>query len=197
MREEIFAPLGMDDTGFRITEPMRAKLAAMHQRDEAGAIAPLPDFEIPQQPEFEMGGGGLYSSAADYARFLQMILNDGELGGHRVLRPDTLAEMARDQIPTLDVQPLRTQVPALSLDAEFFPGVSKGWGLSFMINREPAPTGRPAGSLAWAGLSNCYYWIDLRNRIAGLFVAQLLPFADAKALPRFLSFEKAVYRTIR
>lgn len=197
MQAEIFEPLAMHDTAFRITPTMRARLAKMHQRDAQGAIAPLPDFEIPQQPEFEMGGGGLYSSAADYARFLMMVLNDGQLDGHRVLRPDTLAQMATDQIPSLEVQPMLSRAPALSLDAEFFPGLSKGWGLSWMINRDTAPTGRPAGSLAWAGLSNCYYWIDLRNRLAGLFVAQLLPFADAKALPRFLSFEKAVYDAIR
>ena len=194
MQTEIFEPLGMHDTAFRITPAMRARLAKMHQRDAQGAVAPLPDFEIPQQPEFEMGGGGLYSSAADYARFLMMVLNDGQLDGHRVLRPDTLAQMATDQIPGLEVQSMLSRAPALSLDAEFFPGLSKGWGLSWMINREPAPTGRPAGSLAWAGLSNCYYWIDLRNRLAGLFVSQLLPFADAKALPRFLRFEKAVYQ---
>lgn len=197
MRDEIFAPLGMRDSAFRITPGMRARLAKMHQRDAAGAIAPLPDFEIPREPEFEMGGGGLYSTAADYARFLRMILNRGELDGARVLRAETVAQMAADQIPSLEVQPLRTQVPALSEDAEFFPGLSKGWGLSFMINRADAPTGRPAGSLAWAGLSNCYYWIDPRNGIAGVFVSQLLPFADRLALPRFLAFESAVYRAMQ
>lgn len=197
MRDEIFAPLGMRDSAFRITPGMRARLAKMHQRDAAGAIAPLPDFEIPQEPEFEMGGGGLYSTAADYARFLRMILNRGELDGVRVLRAETVAQMAADQIPGLEVQPLRTQVPALSEDAEFFPGLSKGWGLSFMINRADAPTGRPAGSLAWAGLSNCYYWIDPLNGIAGVFVSQLLPFADRLVLPRFLAFESAVYRAMK
>ena len=197
MRDEIFAPLGMRDSAFRITPGMRARLAKMHQRDAAGAIAPLPDFEIPQEPEFEMGGGGLYSTAADYARFLRMILNRGELDGTRVLRAETVAQMSADQIPGLEVQPLRTQVPALSEDAEFFPGLSKGWGLSFMINRADAPTGRPAGSLAWAGLSNCYYWIDPLNGIAGVFVSQLLPFADRLVLPRFLAFESAVYRAMQ
>lgn len=197
MRDEIFAPLGMRDSAFRITPGMRARLAKMHQRDAAGAIAPLPDFEIPQEPEFEMGGGGLYSTAADYALFLRMILNRGELDGARVLRAETVAQMAADQIPGLEVQPLRTQVPALSEDAEFFPGLSKGWGLSFMINRADAPTGRPAGSLAWAGLSNCYYWIDPLNGIAGVFVSQLLPFADRLVLPRFLAFESAVYRAMK
>jgi len=193
MRDEIFAPLGMRDSAFRITPDMRARLAKMHQRDPGGAIAPLPDFEIPQEPEFEMGGGGLYSTAADYARFLRMILNHGELDGQRVLDAETVAQMSTDQIPGLEVQPLLSQVPALSENAEFFPGLSKGWGLSFMINRAVAPTGRPAGSLAWAGLSNCYYWIDPRNAIAGVFVSQLLPFADRLALPRFLAFEQAVY----
>jgi len=193
MRDEIFAPLGMDDSAFRISAAMRKRLAKMHQRDEAGAIAPLPDFEIPQQPEFEMGGGGLYSTAADYARFLRMVLNRGELDGRRVLRAGTVDTMSRNHIGALRVQPLMTRVPAMSNDAEFFPGLPKSWGLSFMINEEDAPTGRPAGSLAWAGLSNCYYWIDPKNGIAGVFVAQLLPFVDHKALPRYLAFEKAVY----
>lgn len=197
MHDEIFTPLGMTDTAFRISDAMRTRLACMHQRDSDGRIAATPEFEIPQQPEFEMGGGGLYSTAADYARFMRMILNRGELDGQRVLQADTVAAMAVDQIPSLQVQALPSRVPEVSNDAEFFPGLSKGWGLSFMINRSTAPTGRSAGSLAWAGLSNCYYWIDLDQGIAGVFVAQLLPFADRKVLPRYLAFETQVYASNR
>jgi methyl acetate hydrolase len=72
----------------------------------------------------------------------------------------------------------------------------KSWALSFMINEEQAPTGRPAGSLAWAGLANLYYWIDRRNRIGGYWATQILPFADASAVVGYLDFETAVYNTL-
>jgi methyl acetate hydrolase len=89
-----------------------------------------------------------------------------------------------------------SRVPAQSNDVEFFPGLRKGWGLGFMRNEDEAPTGRPAGSLAWAGLSNCYFWIDRANGLAGVFVAQVLPFGDRLALPLYLAFERAVYGAI-
>ena len=66
-----------------------------------------------------------------------------------------------------------------------------------MINEEDTATGRPAGSLGWAGLSNCYFWIDPLNDIAGIFGAQVLPFIDEKAFPLFNEFEKTVYRLIQ
>jgi CubicO group peptidase (beta-lactamase class C family) len=72
----------------------------------------------------------------------------------------------------------------------------KSWGLSFMINEEEAPTGRSAGSLAWAGLANTFYWIDRRNKVAGVFITQILPFADEKALPLFHAFEGEIYRAL-
>ena len=67
------------------------------------------------------------------------------------------------------------------------------WGLSFMINNEEAPTRRSAGSLAWPGLANTFYWIDQKKGVGGVYVTQILPFADTKALPLFYEFEKAVY----
>jgi CubicO group peptidase (beta-lactamase class C family) len=83
-----------------------------------------------------------------------------------------------------------------SNDAEFFPGVPKGWGLSFMTNEEKAPTGRSAGSVAWAGLANSFYWIDRKKGVGGVLATQILPFADVKALPLFYDFETAVYKSL-
>ena len=71
-----------------------------------------------------------------------------------------------------------------------------GRGLSFMINEQQAPTGRSAGSLAWAGLANTYFWIDRQKGVGGVYLSQVLPFADVKALPQFYAFEKAVYQSI-
>jgi len=87
---------------------------------------------------------------------------------------------------------LKTAIPPLTNDAEFFPGMPKNWGLSFMINEQTAPTGRSAGSLAWAGLANTYYWIDQRKGVAGVYMSRYC-LADEKALPLFYAFEKSVY----
>ena len=195
MQANIFAPLGMTSTAFKITADMRARLAKIHQRGDDGGFEAL-DLELPQEPEFEMGGGGLYSTVGDYARFIRMILNKGGANGQQVLKPETVEMMSRNQMGDCRVSMLKTVAPPLSNDAEFFPGMSKTWGLSFMINDEDAPTGRPAGSLAWAGLANSYYWIDPKNGIGGAYATQILPFVDKKSLPLYLNFETAVYRNM-
>ena len=195
LQENLFDPLGMDSTGFRITPSMRKRMARLHERGADGALT-AGDFEVPQEPEFEMGGGGLYSTAADYLSFVRMILNKGAGNGNRVLKAETVELMSRNHMGELRVVPLRTVNALRSNDADFFPGVPKSWGLGFMINHDKAPTGRCAGSLAWAGLSNCYFWIDPVAGIGGVYMTQILPFADVKSLPLFLDFETAVYRSL-
>ncbi len=191
-REHIFAPLGMDDTGFVIQPAQRERLAAMHARGPDGSLQAIP-FEVPQEPEFFMGGGGLYSVGRDYLTFLRMLLGGGRLNGAQVLRPETVARMAENQIGDLTVGMLKTAIPANSNDAEFFPGMVKKWGLGYMISTEDAPTGRSANSLAWAGLANTYYWLDPTKRLAGLILTQILPFADPTVLRLFGEFESAIY----
>ena len=171
-------------------------MAKLHQRGDDGKLTAI-DLEIPQEPEFEMGGGGLYSTAGDYLKFIRMILNKGKGNGHQVLKAETVEMMSRNNMGTNRVGLLKTAIPPLSNDAEFFPGVSKSWGLSFQINEEPAPTGRPAGGLMWAGLANSYYWIDPKSGIGGFYITQILPFADKKSLPLYLNFETAVYRSMK
>lgn len=195
LKENLFDPLGMDSTGFRITPSMRKRMARLHERGADGALT-AGDFEVPQEPEFEMGGGGLYSTAVDYLAFVRMILNKGVGNGNRVLESETVDLMSRNHMGELRVVPLRTVNPLRSNDAEFFPGVPKSWGLGFMINHDRAPTGRSAGGLAWAGLSNCYFWIDPAAGIGGVYMTQILPFADVESLPLFLDFETAVYRSL-
>ncbi len=193
--ENLFGPLGMKDTGFKLTQDHRARLAGMHARDEDGSLAPIP-FEIPQEPEFEMGGGGLYGTAADYLAFEQLFLNDGRADGPQILRPETVRLMSENAIGALEVRLLRTAMPAFSNDAEFFPWMVKKWGLGFMITTAQVPGGRSPGSLAWAGLGNTYFWIDPVKGVAGVILMQLLPFADPKALALLDGFEKAVYAAL-
>jgi CubicO group peptidase (beta-lactamase class C family) len=193
MKANIFEPLQMRDTAFKITDDMRGRLAKIHQRGDGDRFDALIDLEIPQEPEFEMGGGGLYGTVPDYAKFVRMILNQGAADGRRVLKPETVAAMSANQMGDCRVCEVKTAMPALSNDAEFFPGMPKTWGLSFMINTERAPTGRSPGSLAWAGLANTYFWIDPAAGVGGVYATQVLPFADKKSLPLFFDFERTVY----
>jgi methyl acetate hydrolase len=193
--EHLFGPIGMNDTAFRLTQERRARLAGMHARGPDGTLAPI-EFEVPQEPEFQMGGGGLYGTASDYLAFERVFLNEGRANGRSVLKPETVRLMAANAIGDLNVQPLKTVVPHLSNHAEFFPGMVKKWGLGFMISTQPVPGGRSAGSLAWAGLGNTYFWIDLDRGIAGVILMQLLPFADPKALALLEQFERGVYTAL-
>jgi methyl acetate hydrolase len=195
-REHIFGPLSMVDSGFVLQPERRSRVASMHARRSDGSLQVIP-FEIPQEPEFFMGGGGLYSTGPDYLRFLRMLLGRGELDGARVLRPETVDLMGENHIGELNVGALKTAIPSSSNDAEFFPGMVKKWGLGYMICAEEAPTGRGAGSLAWAGLGNTYFWIDPGCQLTGLILTQILPFADAKVLDLFGEFERAIYTDAR
>ena len=103
--------------------------------------------------------------------------------------------MAQNHIGDLDVQALATGHPGVSNDAEFFPGMTKKWGLSWLINTEDVPGRRSAGSLAWAGLFNTYYWLDPKRHVAGVILTQILPFADPPVLQLLDDFETAVYQT--
>ena len=192
-RENIFTPLGMNDTGFLISTAQKARVAPMYSRKADGSLAPMA-FEMPQRPEFFMGGGALFSTPRNYMAFLQMLLHEGTFNGARVLKPETVAMMRQNHIGDLNVTTLKTVEPASSNDANLFPGMVQKWGLSFDINTQPGPAGRSAGSIAWAGLFNTYFWLDPTKRITGTIMTQLLPFADQPVLDLFAQFEGGLYR---
>ena len=195
MKERIFRPLGMKDTAFKLTPAMRERLARIHKRRPDGSLNPLRDFELKQDPEVEMGGHGLYATVGDYMKFIRMWLNDGAGPNGRVLKSETVEWAVRNGLGKgQKVTGLPGVIPSLSNDVEFFPGLPKSWSYTFMVNDEDAPTGRPAGSLGWAGLANLYYWIDRLNGIGGFWATQIFPFADKAALEGFTAFETAVYR---
>lgn len=192
LRDHMFAPLGMNDTAFKITDDMRQRLVATHARGEDGSLAPIP-FEIEQNPEFHMGGGGLYGTAGDYIKFTQMILNKGRGNSNQVLKPETVALMVQNHIGDLTIGKMTTVAPMYTNDVDLFPDIVKKWGLSFLINTAKTSEGRSAGSLAWAGLANTYFWIDPARDVAGVILMQVLPFVDAKCLQAFAGFERGVY----
>lgn len=193
-QEHLFAPLAMHDSGFALRPEQRLRLAGMHARTPDG-LQPIP-FELPPEPEFFMGGGGLYSTAADYLSFLQMLLHGGRWHGVQVLKPETVALMSQNHIGELSIGTMRTAVPTLSHDANFFPGMVQKWGVSFLINTAPSPNGRSAGSLAWAGLGNTYFWADPSRRVSGVILTQILPFADPLVLDLLAHLERDVYAAL-
>jgi methyl acetate hydrolase len=195
-KARIFEPLGMADATFELTDALRARLAGMHARNADGSLAPM-DFELPMPPEVHMGGHGLYSTVGDYMRFIRMWLNDGEGEHGRVLKPETVAMAERNHLGEKKITMLPGVIRALSNDAEFFPGLSKSWSFTFMVNDEEAPTGRPAGALGWAGLANLFYWIDRKNGFGGFWATQILPFGDPVSFQGYIDFETAFYRSLR
>lgn len=193
--ERIFKPLGMTNTTFEINDAVRSKLAGMHARNADGSLTAM-DFELPSNPEVHMGGHGLYSTVGDYMRFIRMWLNDGAGPHGRVLKPETVKMAEKNQLGDLKVTALPGVIKSLSNDAEFFPGLSKSWAFTFMVNDEKAPTGRPAGALGWAGLANLFYWIDRQNGFGGYWATQILPFADVASFTGYMRFEAALYDSL-
>ena len=191
-RENIFAPLGMTDTGFLISSAQKRRVATTYIRQSDGSLTSMP-FEMPQRPEFFSGGGGLFGTPRDYMALLQMLLSGGTFRGARILKPQTVAMMRQNQIGDLNVNPLKTSAAAWSNDADLFPGMPQKWGLSFDINTQPGPNGRSAGSYAWAGLLNCYFWVDPVKKVTGAVFTQLLPFYDARMVELFGAFERGLY----
>jgi CubicO group peptidase (beta-lactamase class C family) len=189
MTERLFVPLGMGDTGFAIGPAQRLRKARMHTRGPGGFN--VMEHEIPQTPEFHMGGGGLYSTVGDYLKFTTALLK----GGGPILKPETVKLMGKNHLPEgVSCRPLRSQLPHLSTDMNFVDGMK--WGFSFMINPTAFAGRRSANSLTWGGLANSYYWIDPAQKVTGVWATQLLPFYDARAIGAFEAFERAVYASL-
>jgi CubicO group peptidase (beta-lactamase class C family) len=191
-RDHIFTPLGMKDSGFVASAEQRERQTNWHQRQADGSLQPQP-YETQFTPEFWAGGGGLYSTAGDYMNFLQALMQGGEFKGARILKPETVALMNRNHIGDIEAGILKTTDPRRSVDVDFFPGASLRWGLGYMINMQPGPNGRSAGTLTWAGIFNTHYWIDPTRRVTGLIMTQILPFGDEPAMRLYGQFERAVY----
>jgi methyl acetate hydrolase len=194
-RKRIFEPLGMTDTSFLLSASMRSRLTDLHARGSDGSLTPM-NFMLTQEPEIQMGGHGLYATVGDYMRFIRCWLNDGAGEHGRVLKAETVQTAAKNGLGTQKIKMLPGVIPSLSNDAEFFPGLSKSWALSFMVNDTEAPTGRPAGALGWAGLANLFFWIDRQNGLGGFWATQILPFGDPVSFTAYMDFETAAYKSL-
>ncbi len=179
LKERIFTPLGMGDTGFSVPEQNRARIAAMYGRadialhsfSEAMNATPGPldvskTYPADNTTTWARGGAGLFSTAADYLRFAQMLLNRGQLDGERIISPAVADLMHTNHLPA--------SLLPLSIAAIPFPGY--GFGLGSRVLLSPAESGLPgsAGEFGWAGAANTYYWVDPKTELVGIFMTQHL-----------------------
>jgi methyl acetate hydrolase len=195
-RKHILDPLGMNDTTFVISPRQQQREASVHRRRHDGSLMAQP-MELRSTRQTFSGGGGIYSTGPDYLTLIRTLLRGGSLDGVRILRPETVALMGQNQIGKIEVGVLRTTAPALSNDVDLCPGNSLKWGFGHMINMQAVSRGRSAGSLTWGGLFNTYYWIDPGKRVAAVFMTQVLPFADSRALRICGQFERGIYALMK
>jgi CubicO group peptidase (beta-lactamase class C family) len=195
-QEKIFRPLGMEDTSYILPAAKFDRLVSRYRRAPGGEL--VEDArKPPAAPKTFNGGGGLYSTAGDYVRFMQMILNQGAGPNNaRILQRKTVDRMITNQIGELTAGKMKSFRPSTSADVDIQPGHTEKWGLGFLINTTPYAGGRSAGSLAWAGLFNTFYWIDPRRRRCAVLLMQYLPFVDKEATGLLDDFERVVYRTL-
>ena len=193
-QEKILRPLAMRDTSYIFPEAKFDRLVGSYQREASGVLKPN-DRRLPSRPTSFNGDGGLFSTAADYVRFMQMVLNRGEgADGTPILKRKTVESMLRNQIGDLTAGKMRSFLPNTSADVDFHPGHPEKWGFGFLINTSPHAGGRSAGSGAWGGINNTFFWIDARRNRCGVLLMQYLPFADTEAVGLLDDFERAAYR---
>jgi CubicO group peptidase (beta-lactamase class C family) len=191
-REHIFTALGTKDTSYNVPAEQQARLVNVYRRGADGTLAEQPRTTPKTATRFN-GGGGLYSTASDYLRFLQMLLNGGELNGARILSRESVALIGQSHIGAVGVRALKSTQPAISSDFTFVDDNRDKWGLGFQITTAAMPGKRSPGSLSWGGANNTYFWVDPTRGVAGVIMMQFQPFADEKALRLYDTFERGVY----
>lgn len=174
-RKRIFQPLQMNDTGFHVPKEKRTRLAALYMPDDkktirrvgngknrSGSLVYSATYPIAENNLYFSGGAGLTSTAHDYGRFLQMLLNRGELDGKRLLKPETVDQMTRNQLGDLR--------GSFSIHGDGF-----GYGFGVVTGREKPPSPASVGSYSWGGAFNTFFWVDPRRQLIGIILTQLYP----------------------
>ena len=175
LREEIFEPLGMNDTGFFVPPEKQSRLPFCYERLLNRKLVVQDDPATSpylEPPEFVSGGGGLVSTAHDYLRFCEMLRRHGELDGARILSRKTIELMTKNHLPG-DVD--LTEMAQGTFAETPYEGV--GFGLGFSVNLGPARTGAAGspGEFAWGGAASTVFWIDPVEDLVVIFLTQLMP----------------------
>ena len=158
-RDHLLEPLGMRDTAFRITDAMRARLAKIHQRAEDGSLIPQMDFELPQDPEVELGGAGLYGTIGDYLCFIRMMLNRGRVDGEQILAPETVDAMCSNQMGACRVGAAQDRCPAVFERRGVLPRHAEDLGLQ-LHDQHRGYVNRPLGGESRLGRPRQFLLLD-------------------------------------
>ena len=197
MTEKLFKPLEMSNTSFDISTIGEDRLPKIYSIEEEGSLIDISELmSSPQIDKFAYGGGGVFSCPDDYAKFLRMFLNGGKANGENVLSIETVKQMTINQIGELNVPFQPTFNPSIIAPNEWFPGIEKKWGYSFMINSEDVPNRRTKGSCAWSGIMNTFFWFDQQKDIGGTIMMQIAPCYHEKPKQVLKRFEEAIYKSI-
>ncbi len=191
MTERIFIPLGMSDTFYTVPAQKVSRVVTVHRTTPEGLVETPNPAEI-TAPVY--GDGGLHSTAADYAKFIQLFLNNGRApNGVRLLSEATVALMGENHIGAIFVEQQPAALPALTEPFPLGAGRDK-FGLGFQITGPHSDRfARSPGSMSWAGIFNTEFWIDPARGIGGVLLMQYLPFYDAAAIDTLQGFEHRVY----
>jgi CubicO group peptidase (beta-lactamase class C family) len=191
-QHHIFEPLEMRDSYFQVPAEKQARLASVYRRNPDGTLEKQP--ASPFKPgAYLSGGGGLFSTAADYIRFARAIMAGGQLGGRRILNAESVRIMGTNQIGELTIRPFPTMVPALMVDGAMLPGALDKFGLGFALNSVAVENGRGANTMSWAGIFNTFFWIDRQKKICAVLMTQMSPGLDAGPRKVLEDFDRAVY----
>jgi CubicO group peptidase (beta-lactamase class C family) len=192
---KIFSPLAMRDTFFSVPQHKIDRVVTTHARTADGSVRETGNTDSLKAPV--RGDGGLFSTAADYARFMQLFLNRGRVGTARVVSERTIDLMTSNQIGRVRIS---EQPSVMTEFARPFPvGSGKDtFGFGFQIEETPTTAGlRSARSLSWGGIFNTHFWIDPDRSIAAVVLMQLLPYYDPRAMTVLRGFERETYASLR
>lgn len=195
-RKNICGPLGMTRTWFNIPDSLKSLIVSRGWRGDDG-LHPLTETgdRIPTKKVSEFsGGGGLFSSPADFTKLLQCMLNYGEWKGVRILKKKTIEEMLKNQIGNISMaNSFSYYVKGSCCNTDGITSAKTKWGLGWLIDNEDKPYGRKAGTVSWGGLMNTFFYIDYKSGIAVSIYTQHLPFNHPATTSLFAKFSGAVY----
>jgi len=198
MAENIFKPLGMTKTSFNMTPELKENFMSPYTRDANGTLVPIDNPIWPEKSyvEQEMGGGGLFSTASDYSKWLTMILNDGKApDGTVIIRPETLKLALTGTLePAAKVS---CNEAHMKTQPTKWPKVKRDYALIGMTFEEDLPTGRAAGTVQWDGAPSCHWFVDRKNDIGAVQTVQMMPFGDPEVQSLFVEVEYAIYKNLK
>ena len=191
-REKIFTPLGMPDSFFIVPAEKRSRVVSLYQRQPDGSLQAQP-AQAPKPVGFFSGGGGLFSTASDYLRFVRAMMAGGQLDGKRILSQESVGMAGRNQIADLSTRPFPSLIPQLATDGATLTGSLDKFGLGFALNSTTSGTPRGANTLAWLGIFNTFFWIDREKQVGAVLFSHMLPGLDPGPKQLLEDFDRAVY----